>query len=217
MSFSDWNVFTSDPAITFTQSTLTPIVGSGSLLIEDAASGAGVGVILPDSLPHGFIKGRFETLFRYDSNDGSDLKRFGIVSMVTDELDPLGTASAYGFVFESDGTTNLTDMRLLKWTGGIATVPLILKSAAITPISIGSTLAMQFDWLFDISEFGGSKLIGRYKVGTNFTGLITVFDKVDGISPISVAQSSGIYVSSDSISGTMEVRSDSTSLYSIAI
>lgn len=218
MAFSDWNPFNAGD-VTMTQTSLNPLVGGGSLRMgAGGASSNNTAVVLPDTLPHGFNQGRLESLFRVQSNNATGMKYFGLIANVSNESDPLGLANGYGMIGEIAGGSTWDTLRLVKWSGGsgITTTFTTLDTFTIgTPVDVTDTFAFQFDWISDVAEFGGTKLICRFQEAANFTGIPAVIDYVDAISPLITSQAEGFMVGADTAGSSIVVNADSSSLYEI--
>jgi hypothetical protein len=221
MAFSDWTPFNGGDVV-MTQTSLNPIAGSGSLRMEcGGATSADTASILPDtagSLPHGFNKGRLQSLFRVEAANATGIKTFGLVANVTDELDPNGSADAYGMIVEMTSATDWDTIRLVKWSGstGLEVAFSVIQTVVIgVPVDIGDTFAFQFDWISDVPTFGGTKLVCRFQESATFTAIPAIIDVVDAVSPIITSQSEGFYLSCDDNGGTITVNGDTTSLFEI--
>lgn len=218
MAFSDWNPFNAGD-VTMTQTSLNPLVGLGSLRLgAGGVSSNNTAALLPDTLPHGFNQGRLESLFRVESNNATGMKYFGLIANVSSEADPLGVSNGYGMIAEIAGGSSFNTIRLVKWSGGagISTTFSTLDSYTIgTAVDVGDTFAFQFDWISDVAEFGGTKLICRFQEASNFTGIPAVIDYVDALSPLITSQAEGFMVGADTAGSSIVVNADSSSLYEI--
>ena len=218
MAFSDWSVFNAGD-VTMTQTSLDPLVGLGSLRMgAGGVSSNNTAALLPNTLPHGFNQGRLESLFRVQSNNATGTKIFGLVANVSSEADPLGVANAYGMIAEIGTGSTWNLIRLVKWGGGsgISTTFTTLDSFTVgTAVDVGDTFAFQFDWISDVAEFGGTKLICRFQEASNFTAIPAVIDYVDALSPLTTSQAEGFVVGCDNAAGSIVVNADSSSLYEI--
>ena len=218
MAFSDWSVFNAGD-VTMTQTSLDPLVGLGSLRMSaGGVSSNNTAVLIPNTLPHGFNQGRLESLFRVQSNNATGIKYFGLISNISSEADPLGVANGYGMIGEIAGGSTWNTLRLVKWSGGsgISTTFTTLDSFTIgTPVDVGDTFAFQFDWISDVAEFGGTKLICRFQEASNFTGIPAVIDYVDAILPLITSQAEGFMVGANTAGSSIVVNADSSSLYEI--
>lgn len=216
MAFADWTPFNNGD-VTMTQTSLNPLVGGGSMRMTAAGSSSNdTAALLPNTLPHGFNKGRLESLFRIQSDNGTGTKNFGLIANVSDESDPIGTANAYGLLVEMSGGTSWNTLKLVKWSSGVSTAFSVLDTYTVgTPVDVGDIFALQFDWISDVSSFGGTKLIVRFQEASNFTSIPTVIDYVDAISPLITSQAEGFVLDCDNASGSIIINCDSTSLYEI--
>jgi len=218
MAFSDWNPFNAGD-VTMTQTSLNPLVGGGSLRMSSGGvSSNNSAVVLPDTLPHGFNQGRLESLFRVQSNNATGTKIFGLIANISNEADPLGAANGYGMIGEISGGSSWNTLRLVKWSGGsgITTTFTTLDTFIIgTPVDVTDTFAFQFDWISDVAEFGGTKLICRFQETANFTSIPAVIDYVDALSPLIVSQAEGFMIGADTAGSSIVVNADSSSLYEI--
>ena len=218
MAFSDWTPFNNGDVV-MTQTSLNPLVGSGSLRMECSGTvSANTASILPNTLPHGFNKGRLESLFRVESANATGTKTFGLIANVSDELDPVGAADAYGMIAEMTTAVSFDTIRLVKWTGGggVSGAFSVIQTVVIgTPVDVGDTFAFQFDWISDVPTFGGTKLVCRFHEMANFTSIPAIIDTVDATSPLITSQSEGFYLDCDNASGEIVVNSDTTSLFEI--
>ena len=218
MAFSDWTVFNNGD-VTMTQTSLNPLVGSGSLRMDAAGvTSDNTAAIIPNTLPNGFNKGRLQSLFRVEAANATGTKTFGLIANITSDADPVGAADAYGMVVEMTSATDFNTIRLVKWSGGggVGAAFSVIQTVVIgTPVDVGDTFAFEFDWIADVPTFGGTKLVCRFHEQPNFTSIPAIIDTVDATSPIITSQAEGFYLDCSDNAGTITVNADTTSLFEI--
>jgi hypothetical protein len=190
VAFTDWDVYQNGNPQGASIEEGTPISGLGSLRLEGSLTDPNFINLLPSDssgIPHGFTKGKLRTLFRIDvlSFDSINEKDFGITCLQDQDNLSGGSGSAYGGVAhaESGGLT----FRIVKYTGGLSALPIELASSVVPDGYVVGTdiVALEFEWVADLTTLGGTQLILRRGVGaaTDFSNLSDIVEVFEVNSP----------------------------------
>lgn len=219
MSLSDWDLLKSPPEVTVTIDTTTPLVGSGSLDINNqpllhSSSRAFAMLRLGASEPRGFTAGRVRTVIKPNASfllNASHRGIVGVFCMINGWSTPLsfttGTGSCYIAGFEA---TDTTFWGIWKFTNGlldssVGNAALASGDTTHTPTR-GNTYAIELTWQYDLSELGGTRLILKAAEGTDYDDLTTIYDVVDDASPLSTSEGEGVVMYDDSANVNDDIR-----------
>ncbi len=221
MSLSQWtSVITPASGITVSIETTSPLVGTGSLRLQRSGSGMASSFTYPTdiALPTGFTKGRLQTQFRLDSitADNASNQLASLFFMVSSITSPLTTASMYGFSAACRTSDGIVQFFLGKTIGGGSiSISNQLGSVDIADIPSGTTITMQVDWVYDLLQFAGTQIKARYKIGTDYVGMTTVFNYTDTSSPLSTSVAEGLGLVTPIGASVYDVFFDETSLFDL--
>lgn len=219
MAISDWTSQI-DGNYAFLLETVNPVSGTGSLRLErNSGSGVEGAIVYPTNLATGLTKGRLQTVINLAevSNDGGGQNQhIGVFFMISSLSDPLNTSSLYSFTFGVRGIGSAV-INLGKSIGaGVnGLVVNALNTKAIPFIPLGTNIAVQVDWVYDAIQFSGTKITARWKQGNDFTGLETVFDQVDTVSPLTTSEAEGLGALTGTGSNDWVMLFDETSLFDL--
>ena len=219
MAISDWTSQI-DGNYAFLLETTNPVSGTGSLRLErNSGSGVEGAIVYPTNLNTGLTKGRLQTVINLSevSNDGSGQNQHvGVFFMINSLSDPLNTSSMYSFTFgvRSIGSA-VINLGKSVGAGINGLVVNALNTKAIPFIPLGTDIALQVDWVYDAIQFSGTKITARWKLGNDFTGLETVFDQVDTVSPLTTSVAEGLGALTGTGSNDWVMLFDDTSLFDL--
>lgn len=218
MAISDWTSQVQGN-YTFLLETVSPIAGTGSLRLErNSGSGSQGAIIYPTNLTTGITKGRLQTIINLDemSEDNSVEQYVGLFFMISSLSNPLTASSMYSFMIgvQDAGAVSLNLGKSA--ASGVAGLDAdSLGNSSITPIAIGSNIALQVDWVYDAIQFSGTKITARWKNGTDFTSLTEVFSLVDTNSPLTSSVAEGMGALTGAGSNDWVMFFDDTSLFDL--
>lgn len=226
MPIPEWEFNTDAPSdIFWTLDIATPIDGTGSLLFQYATSVPGtINAIPSDSLyPVGVTSGKLRTLFSVRTLNGStpsNLSYLGILAM-QENRDVTGTGSAESFyalaVSLPEGLGTVTLM-LLKGSGLGNLEDLTVLDTMIypDPVTVGSTHALEFQWISDSINLNGTFLVARTGTEIDFSDLEPQLLYMDFDTPLTTTVGEGLFAYFKG-SGTnlKQFTYDSTILYEL--
>lgn len=218
MAISDWTTQVQGNYV-FLLETVTPVAGTGSLRLErNSGTGAEAAIIYPTSLTTGVTKGRLQTIINLEdmTDDGAGPQQIGMFFMVDSIGTPLTTSSMYSFTIGVE-TGGMSSLNLGKSIGaGVAGLDVTALDTLATAFEvIGSNIALQVDWVFDAIQFAGTKITARWKNGTDFTGLATVFELVDTTGPLTTSVAEGLGALTNTGTNDWVMFFDDTSLFDL--
>lgn len=202
MTLQQWTIDKTEAGMTAVIDSVTPIDGTGSLQFDrGSASGSDISITASprELFAQGFTSGRCRHLFRVDAHSGSTGSYCGIVVQKSQENLTAGAGSAYGWIIRSSTTSGIGGngwfLHLMKYSAGLVDYNVAdvtedrLADVGLTAVTLGTAFAMELEWLLDVPNLGGVRLIGRY--GVDFDNLTDVRTYVDTSSPLETSVNEG--------------------------
>lgn len=221
MAFTDWATYTlNNMEITSVEldSFITPIDGPASLSFERTTGGPvpATGAVTPDAsaFTRGVTGGRMSTkVQRISGSSGFSDNLVGIFCM-TSSINPITSGTdAYAFTVDGNG-----DAQIRKYTDGISGAGTILASVAGAVPDVTTVFGMEFAWLYDPTEFGGTYL--STKIGIiypDFPFPVMGLNLTDKTSPYITSLSEGLFATDVAGGATSQWLFDFTYLYTISL
>lgn len=205
MAFADWDVY--NVAATVNIDVASPIVGTGSLRLADpdiASARANLVPKITSALPHALLKGKMRQLVKVVAKGGGGM--FGIAAMQSArDLTAAGTAAYLGVLLPANGV-----VRILKVTNGLE-FQTVLASATYA-MDEGGIYAIELEWVVDVVELGGTRLIMRTGTALNFSDLVEVLSYTDISAPLITTLGEGPCMTSPGAANLADCRIDQTRL-----
>jgi hypothetical protein len=222
VAFADWTFYESHAAHLCAIDGAAPLVGTGSLQINNHADNG------QNSVTHGyytankgFTRGRIRTLLQLTAVGGLPDAYAGIVCMQSQTDMSSTTGSAYmGLLgISNQGLGQLRYWgKLFKTTGGFLGSWTTLATSTNTSLfTAGTTVAVQLEWVADSAVLGGVRLILSFGSQTDFSDLAEICDYTDTSSPLSTAAAEGLMFRKIGTFGdNAEARFDQTTVVQMA-
>lgn len=223
MPLSNWSIFKNgNPAIGITTTvttptSLTPITGTGSLLIQHfSIADKYVNLYNTTSLEIGLIKGRIRSIFRPHSINGAGTQRYsaGFVFMQSQFNVSGGAGNCYfaHLAVRNNGTLAQFYIRKFVATGlQGGTLGTVLYAGPTLGTILGQNICLEVEWN---SESGTQCdiTLRRALNTTNFASLVLETTMTDASSPFVTSVAEGIGTTNGSASGAMLWLCDTTNL-----
>jgi hypothetical protein len=219
MSFGSWNLF--EGGIGSGSGSITPHVSSPiadfqsleiSLTTSAPTADRQGNVTRKDesALLKGITNGRMHTLMRRDSGTGLPQEFAGIVAMQSQE-DMTVSGSAYTVGVGGDDSITLR-----RTTSGVNSGTVLATGDTIV-FTIGTVIALELMWFFDIPEFGGTRL--QVFAGSTLGTMTLRYDIIDPIgTALTTSVAEGLFATLDTgNSPSKRWVYDTTELYEVSL
>ncbi len=239
MGLPEWDIYTDlGSAITWSLDLTTPIVESGSLLVEYDNNSTALGTLnaLPtvaSGYPEGFTAGKLRTIFKvkaFPAGLGTYPTYFGIVAMQGARNITGGDASGKTFYalsvcLSEDLSSQELQLNKVSVPGfrGLQNLNAPQSEVlfvmpyphVITPGFIGT---IELQWIADIPNLNGVYFIARTGVMTDYSDLTDRFSTIDVYSPLATTMGEGLwtYMQNSIAANTRQITFDNTTLFSLS-
>ena len=189
MPFADWDVYNPANYNTINIDVSNVIIGVGSLRFDGVfgLTKRPVNMVpkVTSDLPHSLLKGKMRQLVKVVALGGGD-NSVGIAALQSVRDITVTGTSAY--LAEFVPVSNL--VRLSKITNGLPGAFTTLASAAFS-IVLNGIYALEFEWVVDLIELGGTRLIVRTGTALDFSDLTQALSFTDTSSPLQTTAGEG--------------------------
>jgi hypothetical protein len=219
MALTDWEISKSDTGISVGLETISPIRGTKSLRISQGSITDSVGISTVtlrsnvDEDLRGFTTGRVRTLLKpIQINDTTSTRSLLGVCGMMNQANVWKTGGACYVAGRWQYTMpSWVIGKIANGVSGVGSIEILASGNSVNLPNIGEAAAIEFEWIYNLDELGGVRLILRAGTNVDFSDIKNIYSVVDSVNPLSTSVGEGIFVSDLETTGNeIEVLYDNT-------
>lgn len=216
MSFpGNWHIFFNQGSSTLVDRDAdTPIIAAGSLEIDMTLAPERVS-LYNDLYSNGQTSASMRSIFRITTLTTTAIERVGFVFMQNAATIDGVLDAGYGVFMNAGNGLTSPYINLVKYTTGLPATPTELATtSSFSPPDLDDDYMLSVSWVSDIGIIGGTQVVVKYALGTDFGDLVQVLEYADTSSPIITSSFESLAASFEGL-GEFRILIDETSIFQI--